>query len=67
MNWISFNDETPPDNTRILVCDWISGFISFAKYFHEIDRFELMNIEHIEYDSDLTHWMPLPALPEEEI
>lgn len=62
--WISFDDYIPEDDRRILVCDNLSGFVSFGKYFEEENRFELMNIEKIEYDSQLTHWMPLPDVPE---
>lgn len=62
--WISLHDELPEENIVIIVCDNISGFVSFAKFFEETNEFELMYIDKIEGDSNITHWMPLPSPPD---
>lgn len=53
--WISVKDRLPEPNTVVLV-HYADGRISTADY---ID-------EHLKFitSSDITHWMPLPELPE---
>lgn len=50
--WISVRDEPLPENENCLVC-WNNGEISIE------NSYEVRICKHI------THWMPLPELPEE--
>lgn len=71
MKWIRIEDKLPSDRQIILVIDEVSGIISLAKFrefdepsnFEIDDIFEVMNIDPLEIDYYVTHWMPLPDKP----
>ncbi len=64
MNWISIEDELPPNNKTVLCCDVHTyNLVTLGKYIEDDDCFELMSTEFIEIDSQPTHWMHLPEPP----
>ena len=66
-DWISIEDqELPPVGEVVLVCDEYNSFVSLGRA-TEDGEFELMWVSEIEVDSNVTHWMPLPKLPEAQM
>lgn len=70
MQWIKVEHRLPKHGEIILVIDEISEVISLAKFreFNETmnfddDCFEVMNMNEIEVDYSVTHWMKLPQSP----
>lgn len=58
--WISVMDRLPPDQEEVLVCTLAqNGVRNIDKGYWAIDRFIHRG------RSQVTHWMPLPELPEE--
>lgn len=58
--WISVKDELPPDQEEVLVCTLAkNGVQNIDKGYWAIDHFIHRG------RSQVTHWMPLPELPEE--
>lgn len=58
--WISVRDELPPDEEEVLVCTMAkNGVRNIDKGYWAIDHFIHRG------RSQVTHWMPLPELPEE--
>lgn len=71
MEWVSVKERLPDNEISVLIyvpsykeihsaefCDWDScddWHISFGKHIHDILTFE---------QKDVSHWMPLPQLPE---
>lgn len=73
MEWISIEDEFPPEGETVLCADIYNSFVSFGKLImvahpHGDDtyEFELMYNSSMDMDSQVTHWMPLPELPKQE-
>lgn len=66
MNWISIIDDLPNDNNLVLCCDVYNDFITFGIYIENENCFELIRVDGVEVDSEITHWMPLPELPKDE-
>lgn len=64
MDWIRLEAELPVHNRIVLACDSINQVISIGKYDVEEDCFALMNMENLPEDSNVTHWMPLPNMPD---
>lgn len=62
--WIRIQDFLPDCGQTVLVCDEYNSFVTLGR-FDGIDQFELMNIDDVEIDSCITHWMPLPKPPED--
>lgn len=62
MEWIPVTEDLPDLNDIVLVCDEFNDFVSIGKVIKDQDyyRFILMNVEKIEGDTEVTHWMPLP-------
>lgn len=65
MEWINLEQQLPPMNEPVLVCDELNEFVSMGKMIENIEVtgdviFEMMYIEHVDADSIITHWMPLP-------
>lgn len=66
--WIKVEDSLPKHKEIVLVCDEVSGCISLAKFrefddpsnFDDDDCFDVINIEPLEIDYCVTHWMSLP-------
>ena len=61
MPWIPVTDRLPPFGQNVLTCSTLAvtyhvAFISPDKKWHE--AFGGMPVQHI------THWMPLPEMPE---
>lgn len=66
--WISLNEWTPYPGQIVLVCDVLNIFVTLGKVIeteNEKIEFDLMHIDNVEIDSQITHWMPLPKPPEE--
>lgn len=60
MEWISVRDRIPPDQEEVLVCTLAkNGVQNIDKGYWAIDHFIHRG------RSQVTHWMPLPELPEE--
>ena len=58
--WISVKDRIPPDQEEVLVCTLSkNGVQNIDKGYWAIDHFIHRG------RSQVTHWMPLPELPEE--
>lgn len=58
--WISVRDRIPPDQEEVLVCTLAkNGVRNIDKGYWAIDNFIHRG------RSQVTHWMPLPELPEE--
>ena len=58
--WISVRDRIPPDQEEVLVCTLAkNGVQNIDKGYWAIDNFIHRG------RSQVTHWMPLPELPEE--
>ena len=58
--WISVRDRIPPDQEEVLVCTLAkNGVQNIDKGYWAIDHFIHRG------RSQVTHWMPLPELPEE--
>ena len=58
--WISVRDRIPPDQDEVLVCTLAkNGVQNIDKGYWAIDHFIHRG------RSQVTHWMPIPELPEE--
>lgn len=68
MEWIDveYGDKMPEMLEVVLGCDVYSEIISLARHLGG-GFFELMDIDGIESDTCITHWMPLPELPKEDL
>jgi len=55
MNWISVKERLPDKNGRYLTYDPYSKKIFISRYIKNKDN---------EIQSGVTHWMPLPEVPE---
>lgn len=67
--WISVDERLPENTNEVLVCDaydhcvaWLR--LSDKKWILKIDVIEINGDAWAELDLDVTHWMPLPPLPE---
>ncbi len=66
--WIKIDEKSPEHNQIVLVCDEISSLVTIAKfrehYESEDDEDDfswyVMNIDCLEIDYCVTHWMLLP-------
>ena len=59
--WISVHDKLPEDQEEVLVCAKSkNGVRNIDKGYLSIDRFIHRG------RAQVTHWMPLPAFPEED-
>jgi hypothetical protein len=68
MEWISVEDELPRIGEIVLVCDVFNDFVTLGRLNvdpedHDNALIYTMHIDHVENDSVVTHWMPLPATP----
>ena len=65
--WIPVSDRLPDDRTSILVYHNISGLTDEAWFYkhirHPLHEYDIDD----QYWSDVTHWMPLPEPPEQEV
>lgn len=64
--WRKFPEELPPESGEYLVCCG-SGYIAFIHYsqrHNAWNAYDWQNAPKNTFD-DVTHWMPLPPLPEE--
>lgn len=59
--WISVKDRLPEENVRVLV--WLDE--TLYDYTH-IDTDRLKRNTWVRWGKAVTHWMPLPAPPNEE-
>ncbi len=64
MEWIEVSEDLPEFGMKVLVCDKFNSFVSMGRLIEVQDEenpiFEMMNIEKVEGDSVITHWMSLP-------
>jgi hypothetical protein len=64
MNWISIEDLFPPEGEIVLCCDKHNEFVTIGRMNMDEDGqqgcFELMWIEEVQLDAQITHWMPRP-------
>ena len=72
MKWIKFTDKHPKENESVLVTDGESiGSACIQYYGKDNEHFHLIGAAHGGYewewnwgqDENVTHWMPLPKLP----
>lgn len=61
--WIDSEEFVPPHQEIVLVADEFNEFVTLGRYDITKDLFLVMNIDLVEIDSQVTHWMPLPKLP----
>jgi len=64
--WLKFEDEMPPLNVCVLMCDCYSNIVTLGRVIREREGeviLATMFVENLEADSSPTHWMPLPELP----
>ncbi len=68
MEWIKVEEDLPIVDSIVLACDELNSFVSLAKYRDHEDEywFDLMYVDEVEIDSIVTHWMPIPKLPQEK-
>lgn len=64
MNWISLEDDSPPNNVIFLGCDIYNNFVSLCCYDEQEDQIEIISMDNVEIDSLITHWIPIPSLPQ---
>lgn len=62
--WISTKNRLPEDGKEVLFCDGSSIMVGW--YNADEEYWELTDADMIAYAVDVTHWMPLPRLPEED-
>ena len=64
MQWIDVDDDRPSDEEIVLVVDKFNDFVTLGKYYEDDQGgyFDLMCIEKVEVDSQVTHWMSLPKI-----
>jgi uncharacterized protein DUF551 len=67
MEWISINIVLPNTSEIVLVCDQVSDFVSLGRYLPDLDEFQLMALDKVTSDMAITHWMPLPQPPLNEV
>lgn len=62
--WISTKDKLPEDGKEVL----FYGDSSVMVGWYDADKgyWVLSDADMIAYQDDVTHWMPLPRLPEED-
>ena len=63
MQWISVNDQKIPTDT------WVIGYgddIEFILVNENEDVFVWEGHRETYFGSEITHWMPLPSVPEEK-
>lgn len=65
--WISVKDRVPESGVNVLVTDGIHMMVTWCEYIDNeclwVDNFyEYVNVRF----KEVTHWMPLPTLPESE-
>lgn len=67
MEWISVENESPNLYQIVLTYDDISKGITVGKLVIEEEQevFLVGNLNEIEIDYCVTHWMPLPSAPKE--
>lgn len=65
--WISVKDRLPEDDKDVLVYDSGSKEIIMASYNSDYDEWSTPYDYYYDLDNDkITHWQPLPELPEAE-
>ena len=65
--WISVKDRLPEDDKDVLVYDSGSKEIIMASYNSDYDEWSTPYDYYYDLDNDkITHWQPLPELPEVE-
>ena len=61
-DWISVKDELPEESGEYL-CAWSDGSIETFSF--DVDDAEFATISGLSKNWRVTHWMPLPAHPNE--
>jgi hypothetical protein len=64
MKWISVKDQLPEYDTLVLWC-MESGYMFIDEIDHDNDWEHFSKIRSMFSPDHITHWMPLPASPEE--
>ena len=65
-NWISIEDELPPENgkTQQSISVWATNGLTSGEFRYNFDTKTWTNVWGDPFD--ITHWMPLSQLPREE-
>ena len=65
-NWISVNDRLPEEEGKYLVfiVDELSSFIDIRHFYKINKKFGIVSWYVEELGRKVTHWQPLPELPE---
>lgn len=58
--WISVKDRLPEENIRVLV------YIDSEQSYTKLDTDRILKGKWVRWGKDVTHWMLLPKLPQEE-
>ena len=64
MKWISIKDKLPENSTRVIACsnNWVGE--SFFDYFNDKPKWYTQENCCLRGLYDVSHWMPLPELPD---
>ena len=65
--WISVKDELPPRELNILAVNGHGRIKILALWKKEDKRWTWIEDSRFTHRNDITHWMPLPEPPEEEL
>lgn len=64
MNWISFKEDYPHVDEKVLCCDIESEITCLGRHNGEDDVFEIMSMDPVDVGVSVTHWTRLPKLPQ---
>lgn len=63
--WISCSERMPDENNRWVLCLCVSGAMEVLKFDYTMWNWDAQYPGRCYMENYVTHWMPLPELPEE--
>lgn len=64
--WIPCSERMPDENNRWVLCLCVSGAMEVLKFDYTMWNWDAQYPGRCYMENYVTHWMPLPELPEEE-